>query len=105
MYCSFSDLHDCYYTQLQTTMEPLKICVKKSTGIAGPSTVKLSHYMMTTNPRGLVLIINNIKFVSNEERLGANHDENNLKVLFEEIGFKVLDPIRNAKHTVSLIKL
>ncbi|EFN86183.1 Caspase-2, partial [Harpegnathos saltator] len=52
----------------------------------------ISRYPMRSNPRGLVLLITNIDYNLSKEkpRLSAQHDETNLKELFEQMGFKVI---------------
>lgn len=47
-------------------------------------------YKMQSKNRGQVLIINNIKFDTEEFRAGAEFDGKNLKRLFEQIGMNVL---------------
>lgn len=44
---------------------------------------------MRSKPRGLVLIIVNINYVS-EARTAAEYDERNLIDLFEQMGFEVI---------------
>lgn len=81
---------DNFYTLLQHTKDPLKVNVKKSTKFMDTSTEKVPCYIMQSKPRGLVLIINNIKFDNEQpERAAAEHDEANLLNLFEQMGFKV----------------
>lgn len=52
----------------------------------------VERYPMRSKPRGIVLIITNIYYNSPAEkpRLSAKHDEDNLKELFEEMGFIVV---------------
>ena len=45
---------------------------------------------MTSNPKGLMLIINNIKFVRHKERNGSLVDEENLTRTFHALGFQIL---------------
>jgi hypothetical protein len=47
---------------------------------------------MTSHPRGLALIINNIQFQCepNRTRLGAEKDSDNLKRLLDQMGFEVI---------------
>jgi len=54
-------------------------------------------YKMESSPRGLALIINNIKFdneIAHETRLGANVDESGMKGLLDDLGFIVV-PYQN----------
>lgn len=44
---------------------------------------------METNPRGLVLIINNINFHNNKHRPGSERDSDQLHNLFHNLGFNV----------------
>ncbi|XP_046736521.1 caspase Dronc isoform X2 [Diprion similis] len=82
---------DDYFTKLQYVKEPLKIRVKKSTKLMEAQNDIIFNYAMFSNPRGLVLIINNILFSEGaKERAAAKHDEDNLKELFEQMGFKVI---------------
>ena len=47
-------------------------------------------YKMVNYPRGKCIVINNLTFdEETSERLGAKHDEDRLKDLFEELGFVV----------------
>ncbi|CAC5404575.1 CASP9 [Mytilus coruscus] len=51
----------------------------------------LGSYNITTDPRGIVLIINNINFVSNNEnRHGAEIDQERLTEMFTNFGFEIL---------------
>ncbi|XP_052081366.1 caspase-2-like [Mytilus californianus] len=50
----------------------------------------LGSYNITTDPRGIVLIINNINFVSNNEnRHGAEIDQEKLMEMFRDFGFEI----------------
>ncbi|XP_071109654.1 caspase-6-like [Haliotis cracherodii] len=46
-------------------------------------------YNMDSTPRGHVFIINNCKFVYLAERKGTHRDAQNVKTMFEELGFEV----------------
>lgn len=47
-------------------------------------------YSITTDPKGIVLIINNINFVSNNEnRHGAEIDQERLTEMFSNFGFEI----------------
>jgi hypothetical protein len=72
--------------------EPLTIKLCKATKFLDREPSSVQRYPMRSNPRGLVLIISNIYYNSPHEkpRLSARHDEDNLKELFEEMGFKVI---------------
>ncbi|XP_012521921.1 caspase-1 [Monomorium pharaonis] len=71
--------------------EPLKIKVRKATKFVDRDYENIERYPMRSNPRGLVLIITNIYYELSYEkhRFSAKHDNNNLKKLFEEMGFIV----------------
>lgn len=60
-------------------------------------------YPMKSKPRGLVLLITNIKYYLSEDdpRFSAKHDENNLNELFEQMGFEVT-PKRDLTGKVSI---
>lgn len=76
---------------LDNNTEPLKIQVKKAAAANPYKTSDLPCYPMTSDPRGLVLIIDNENF-DNEvlpTRTGSLVDANNLDILFEQLGFKV----------------
>nr|XP_046468654.1 caspase Dronc isoform X1 [Neodiprion pinetum] len=87
----FEHREDDYYRKLQHVEEPLRIRVKKSTKLTETKNNNILNYAMFSNPRGLVLIINNILFTEGaKERAAAKHDEDNLKELFEQMGFQVI---------------
>lgn len=46
-----------------------------------------SVYQMRSSPRGLVLIITIIEYSTEPVRSAGEHDENNLRELFEQMGF------------------
>ncbi|KYQ46999.1 Caspase Nc [Trachymyrmex zeteki] len=71
--------------------EPLTIEVCKATKFLDCEYDVIERYPMRSKPRGLVLIITNIYYESSYEnpRFSAKHDNNNLKKLFEEMGFTV----------------
>lgn len=51
----------------------------------------LPSYKIATDPRGIVLVINNINFVSNNEnRHGAEIDQERLTEMFTNFGFEIL---------------
>ncbi|XP_066603203.1 caspase-3-like [Prorops nasuta] len=111
---AFSDTyeHDNYHAVIQHTEEVLKINVKKSTQfLDGPDYINILRYPMRSNPRGLVLIISNIHYVDQEPRMSAVFDEHNLRLLFEQMGFKVItyrdlkaNEIREALYQFSRLK-
>lgn len=71
---------------------PLKIKVRKATKfLDGPVSGKneLERYIMRSKPRGFLLIICNIDYVTLNVRTGAEHDAANLQKLFEDMGFQV----------------
>lgn len=72
--------------------EPLTIKVRKATRFLDSEYDVIERYPMRSKPRGLVLIITNIYYESTYEkhRFSAIHDKNNLKKLFEEMGFIVI---------------
>ncbi|XP_011136833.1 caspase-3 [Harpegnathos saltator] len=89
-----SFLRECsFYRDIQKSNEPLKIDLHKATEFLddGGNDI-ISRYPMRSNPRGLVLLITNIDYNLSKEkpRLSAQHDETNLKELFEQMGFKVI---------------
>ena len=71
--------------------EPLKIEVVKATVFRGPLDMP-NVYPMTKKVRGLCLIIDNEKFINDvlPFREGSKIDSNNLDILFEQLGFKVI---------------
>lgn len=77
---------------LQNT--PLKISVKKASKYLGLSkSLGIKRcYPMFSKPRGYALIINNESFVNDiyKYRSGSTIDANNLDILFEQLGFKVI---------------
>ncbi|XP_011168320.1 caspase-1 isoform X2 [Solenopsis invicta] len=72
--------------------EPLEIKVRKATKFIDRDYENIERYPMRSKPRGLVLIITNIYYESSYEkhRFSAKHDCDNLKKLFEEMGFTVI---------------
>lgn len=73
--------------------EPLTIIVRKATKFLDCEYDVIERYPMRSKPRGLVLIITNIHYESSYERyhrFSAEHDQNNLEKLFEEMGFSVV---------------
>lgn len=77
---------------LVSSDEPLTIEVRKATRFLDCEYDVIERYPMRSKPRGLVLIITNIYYESTYEkpRYSAEHDKNNLKKLFEEMGFIVV---------------
>ncbi|XP_063228179.1 caspase-2 [Bacillus rossius redtenbacheri] len=71
--------------------EPLQVEVKlASQRMDVPSKKALAVYRMASRPKGLFLLINNIRFDNGEpERLGAEVDQNNLTALFEQLGYQI----------------
>ena len=59
---------------------------------------------MNSNPRGYVLLINNVDFHDHEEphRAGSDKDAKDLETVFSSLGFKVV-PKRNLTGAVSCI--
>ncbi|XP_011639443.1 caspase Dronc isoform X2 [Pogonomyrmex barbatus] len=78
--------------------EPLTIKVHKATRFLDCEYDVIERYPMRSRPRGLVLIITNIYYELSYEkhRFSAKHDKDNLKKLFEEMGFTVIT-YRNLK--------
>ncbi|KAF7994576.1 hypothetical protein HCN44_004048 [Aphidius gifuensis] len=74
---------------LQNELGPLKVVVEKTTKFEDHPSI-LSVYPMCSNPRGLVLIIRLTDYVHEPLRNGSEHDEKNLKDLFEQMGFKTI---------------
>ncbi|XP_012214780.1 caspase-3 [Linepithema humile] len=72
--------------------EPLKIKLIKATEFLDREYDNVERYPMRSKPRGIILIITNIYYNSSDEkpRLSAKHDEDNLKELFEKMGFVVV---------------
>jgi len=72
--------------------EPLKINLRKATKFLDRDYENVERYPMRSKPRGVVLIITNIYYNSPNEkpRFSAKHDEDNLKELFEKMGFIVV---------------
>lgn len=92
-----------FYQNIQQSDEPLKIKLCKATEfLDNCDSDIISRYPMRSNPRGLVLLITNIdyKWAKEKPRLSALHDEENLKELFEQMGFKVI-PKQNLTGKVS----
>lgn len=81
--------------------KPLIIKLRKATKFLDRDYDIIERYPMRSNPRGLVLIISNIYYnSSNQPRISAENDTKNLKILFEEMGFKVIVK-ENLKGAVS----
>ncbi|XP_076285376.1 death regulator Nedd2-like caspase [Lasioglossum baleicum] len=84
---------DNFFYDIQSSNEPLQIQVQKSTEfLDGPVYEMVERYPMRNKPRGLVLIITNIhyKYSYKEPRSSAAHDEENMRNLFEQMGFRVI---------------
>ncbi|XP_076180521.1 death regulator Nedd2-like caspase isoform X2 [Ptiloglossa arizonensis] len=84
---------DNFFHNMQLSDVPLQIQVRKATKfLDGPVYENIQTYPMRSKPRGLVLIITNIhyKYSSKVPRSSATHDAENLKQLFEQMGFKVI---------------
>lgn len=62
-------------------------------------------YPMTEKIRGQCLIIDNEKFVNDvlPYREGSMIDSNNLDILFEQLGFKVIFPTLDGMDTVNVL--
>lgn len=45
---------------------------------------------MRSNPRGIVLIVNNVEFDNLDDRKSSKVDVKNLKALFTQMGFQVI---------------
>ncbi|XP_012269448.2 caspase-3 [Athalia rosae] len=99
-----NEVQDDYYRKLQITEVPLTVQVIKSKKFYDNFVDKVMCYDMRTEPRGLVLIINNISFPHREEgRQGAEHDEKNLKDLFLQMGFEVIPKRNKTSHEIQEI--
>ncbi|XP_076645401.1 death regulator Nedd2-like caspase [Halictus rubicundus] len=86
-------VQDNFFYDIQSSNIPLQIQVQKATEfLDGPVYENVERYPMRSKPRGLVLIITNIhyKYCYKEPRSSAAHDEENMKNLFEEMGFRVV---------------
>lgn len=80
------------HSNINLLAEPLVVKVKKSIKFYDDrSTTKVPIYRMRSKHRGMFLCINNIEFANGvkDRRTGAEVDEENLKVLFKQIGFSV----------------
>ncbi|XP_074108922.1 death regulator Nedd2-like caspase [Cotesia typhae] len=74
------------------TGEPLKITVTKSTRFI--EIANEPSYVMKSNPRGMVLLITIIEYVSSDrKRESAKLDHKNLIELFKQMGLEVIDRI------------
>ena len=75
---------------LPATTTPLQVRVNRTAGAAGPPDTHPA-YSMASEPRGLMLIINNEDFDNDilPRRNGSLVDTNNLDILFGELGFRV----------------
>lgn len=89
-------------SSLNKKNEPkLKIVVKKSSKFCGQDS-KVRTYETRSKNRGKLLLLNNIVFDNDhkQERKGAELDEQNIKDLFKQMGFEVVQH-RNKKLSVS----
>ncbi|XP_015189287.1 PREDICTED: caspase-2-like [Polistes dominula] len=88
---SFEFNNDNYFSEILSTEKHLWINVKKSDKFANSPYDLIKCYQMTSNPRGLVLIITNIDYKSDLEkpRTSAIHDQINLFHLFHQMGFSI----------------
>lgn len=78
---------------MQQSEVPLQIQVRKATEfLDGPVFENVQKYPMRSKPRGLVLLITNINYKYSDEvpRSSAALDEQNLKELFQQMGFQVI---------------
>ena len=59
---------------------------------------------MSSNPKGYVLLINNVDFPDHEEphRAGSDKDAKDLEMVFSSLGFKVI-PKRNLTGAVGFM--
>lgn len=86
----WEDDWSCHH-DVQRSTEPLRIRLRKATEfLDGPVYDVVQRYPMRSKPRGLVLIITNIHYEKEPPRISAEHDEINLRELFEQMGFEVL---------------
>ncbi|XP_003704195.1 death regulator Nedd2-like caspase [Megachile rotundata] len=86
-------VQDGFYNNMQLSEVPLRIQVQRATKfLDGPVYENVHRYPMRSKPRGLVLIITNIRFEhpDYEPRCSAAHDRMNLEELFEQMGFQVI---------------
>lgn len=93
IFFSLKNRQDNFFHNMQLSDVPLQIQVRKATKfLDGPVYENIQTYPMRSKPRGLVLIITNIhyKYSSKVPRSSATHDAENLKQLFEQMGFKVI---------------
>lgn len=78
---------------LKTIVQPIppsdKKLVVKKTGIFYDHQTPIPTYKTSSKNRGEVLIINNIMFGEKGYRHGAKKDDENLKTVFKQMGFKV----------------
>lgn len=78
------------YAYINIRSEPLKVVVRKATKFMDdPKAYKVPVYPMRKQCRGTYLGINNMDFINDvhPHRKGAEYDEENLKVLFKQMGF------------------
>ncbi|XP_076679375.1 death regulator Nedd2-like caspase [Andrena cerasifolii] len=84
---------DNFFHNMQQSEVPLQIQVRKATEfLDGPVYENVQKYPMRSKPRGLVLLITNINYTYSDElpRSSAALDEQNLKQLFQQMGFQVI---------------
>nr|XP_033339323.1 caspase Dronc-like [Megalopta genalis] len=99
--CNTERVPDNFFYDIQLSNIPLQIQVRKATEfLDGPVYENVERYPMRSKPRGLVLIITNIhyKYSHKEARSSAAHDEENIKHLFEEMGFQVVSHFNLTKE-------
>lgn len=103
VYFIFSYFRDDYHKKFFNHTVPLEIKVKKAQIFKDEPEVDddIERYPMRSSPRGLVLIITNIVYDMVDSRPSAKYDEDNLKKLFEDMGFKVIAH-SDLKGTVSI---
>ncbi|XP_076242038.1 death regulator Nedd2-like caspase [Calliopsis andreniformis] len=90
------EAEDNFFHNMQLSEVPLQIQVRKATKfLDGPIYENVQRYPMRSKPRGLVLIITNICYKNSDDvpRSSAAHDEQNLRELFEQMGFRVISHI------------
>ena len=84
---------DSYYKIMQTTNDLLEVKVVRATEFRDRADIgvgDIARYPMRSNPRGIVIIVNNVNFENSSNRTGSTVDEKNLNQLFTEMGFYVI---------------
>lgn len=95
------------YAYINIRSEPLKVVVRKATEFMDdPKAHKAPIYPMRKQCRGTYLGINNMEFINDVHpyRKGAEYDEENLKVLFKQMGFAT-SSFRNQTYRVRFFSL